>query len=46
MNAGYDFYRKIPGQTVIPIDADQPLQNVFDAALVHIDPEQAYAVTQ
>lgn len=43
MNGWFEFYGKLHGQTVVPVNADQPLYDMFDEALRIIDPEQRYA---
>jgi thymidylate kinase len=41
INRWFDFYGTLPGQTVIPVDADQPHPVVFDVAMSYIRPLQA-----
>lgn len=40
INAAFVFYGTLPGQTVIQVDADQSPDQVFEEALLHIDPDR------
>jgi thymidylate kinase len=39
LNDEFEFYGTIPGQTVIPIDADQSPEKVFEEGMKHINPD-------
>lgn len=40
LNEEFEFYGKIPGQTVIPIDADRSKEQVFGEGLTHINADR------
>lgn len=41
VNEQFEFYGSLPGQTVVPVDADQPVEMVFRDVMAIIDPEMA-----
>jgi thymidylate kinase len=43
MNQGFDFYSRLPGQTVLPIDANRPFHEVLGIALSVISPKHLEA---
>lgn len=46
VNKEFEFYGRLEGQTVIPIDADQSAENVLREALQYIDPQGSLLVSK